>query len=111
MKALSIRQPFAELILSGKKKIEYRNWNTEFRGRFYVHAPMVIEREAAALEKFDASKLVTGAIIGKATLWKVLHLRKQNVDYNYGFLLKDPKRLKKPIPYTGQQRFFDVVKP
>lgn len=109
MKALSIRQPYAELILSGAKRIEYRNWNTTFRGRFYVHAPMIIEREAAELEKLDTSKLITGAIVGKATLWKVLHLR--NVDYSYGFLLKDPKRLKKPIPYTGQLHFFDVVKP
>lgn len=30
MKNLSIKQPFAELILRGKKKIELRKWNTKF---------------------------------------------------------------------------------
>lgn len=38
MKTLSLKQPFAELILSGKKKIELRKWNTSFRGEFLIHA-------------------------------------------------------------------------
>ena len=38
MKCLSICQPFAELIVEGKKTIELRKWNTKFRGEFLVHA-------------------------------------------------------------------------
>ena len=38
MKALSIKQPWAELIVSGIKDIENRTWRTNFRGRVYVHA-------------------------------------------------------------------------
>jgi ASCH domain-containing protein len=38
VKALSIRQPWAWLIVNGWKNIENRNWNTSFRGRFLVHA-------------------------------------------------------------------------
>lgn len=38
MKALSIRQPWAWLILHGGKDIENRSWNTNFRGRFLIHA-------------------------------------------------------------------------
>ena len=38
MKALSIRQPWAWLIVNGYKDIENRNWRTNFRGRVYVHA-------------------------------------------------------------------------
>ena len=38
MKCLSICQPFAELIVQGKKTIELRKWNTKFRGEFLVHA-------------------------------------------------------------------------
>jgi predicted transcriptional regulator len=34
MKCLSVRQPFAELILSGRKMIELRSWNTNSRGMF-----------------------------------------------------------------------------
>ena len=32
MKALSIRQPWAELILQGRKTIELRTWKTSYRG-------------------------------------------------------------------------------
>jgi len=38
MKALTIKQPWADLIVSGIKDIENRTWRTKFRGRIYVHA-------------------------------------------------------------------------
>ena len=41
MKALSLKQPFAELVVEGKKKIELRNWNTKFRGDFFIHASKI----------------------------------------------------------------------
>lgn len=40
MKTLSIRQPWAQLIITGKKDIENRSRRTTYRGRFLVHAPM-----------------------------------------------------------------------
>ena len=43
MKCLSICQPFAELIVQGKKTIELRKWNTKFRGEFLVHAAKNIQ--------------------------------------------------------------------
>ena len=36
--ALSIRQPWAWLIVNGYKDIENRNWKTNFRGKILVHA-------------------------------------------------------------------------
>lgn len=39
MRALSIRQPFAELILTGRKTIEYRTRSTRIIGeRFFIYA-------------------------------------------------------------------------
>lgn len=38
MKALSIRQPWAWLIVNGIKTVENRSWATKFCGRFLVHA-------------------------------------------------------------------------
>ena len=38
MKTLSLKQPFAELILQGRKTIELRRWNTNLRGDFLIHA-------------------------------------------------------------------------
>ena len=36
--ALSIRQPWAWLILHAGKDIENRSWKTRFRGKFLIHA-------------------------------------------------------------------------
>ena len=38
MRALSVRQPYAELILRGEKKIEYRSKPTNIRERVYLYA-------------------------------------------------------------------------
>ena len=38
MRALSIRQPFVEQILTGDKGIEYRSRRTHIRGRVYLYA-------------------------------------------------------------------------
>lgn len=37
MKALSIRQPWAWLIVNGHKDIENRNWKTNYRGPVLIH--------------------------------------------------------------------------
>lgn len=38
MRSLTIKQPWASLIVEGIKDIENRTWKTHFRGRIYVHA-------------------------------------------------------------------------
>ncbi len=38
MRALTIKQPWAELIITGLKDVENRSRRTAFRGRFAVHA-------------------------------------------------------------------------
>src|SRR3989344_3015766 len=66
MKALSLKQPFAELILQGKKVIELRKWNTRFRGEFLIHASKVSDVDA--MKRFGFSELPAGKIVGKAFL-------------------------------------------
>ena len=125
MKCLSICQPFAELIIQDKKTIELRNWNTNYRGEFLVHAPIKIRKEDCKKLKID-EKLTTGAIIGKAEIYDVkkYHSTKEiqndkNKHFSskkfqekmYGFILKNPKPLRIPIPWKGQLGFFDVDLP
>ena len=38
IKVLSVRQPWAWLIVCGYKNIENRTWKTDYRGRLYIHA-------------------------------------------------------------------------
>ena len=46
--ALSIRQPWAWLIVNGYKDIENRDWSTNFRGTVLIHAGKAIDHQADA---------------------------------------------------------------
>jgi hypothetical protein len=122
LKCLSISQPFADLIISGKKSIELRNWNTNFRGEFLVHAPLKIRIDDAKRLKIN-KKFITGSIIGKVQLYDVKKynsIKEINLDQKFhfsikkfqtktfGFLLKNAKPLRIPIPWKGQLGIFDV---
>ena len=122
MKCLSVSQPFAELIITGKKTIELRKWNTKFRGEFLIHAPLKIRVDDCKRLKIT-KKLVTGVIIGKAELYDVkkynssneirkdqkFHFASKNFrGKTFGFKIKNAKSLRIPIPWKGQLGFFDV---
>ena len=66
MKTLSLKQPFAELILQGRKKIELRKWNTQFLGEFLIHSSKIPDDKA--MKKFGFENLPCGFILGKANL-------------------------------------------
>src|SRR3989344_8745008 len=107
MKVLSLKQPYAELILQNRKKIELRKWNTNIREEFLIHASKNVDKEA--MEKFNFKALKTGAILGKAVLVEVkkyaskeefekdknLHLASSDFG-NYGFILSKVERFKTP---------------
>lgn len=38
MKALTVRQPWASLIIEGHKDVENRSWPTGYRGDLFIHA-------------------------------------------------------------------------
>ena len=123
MKCLSVSQPYADLIVKGKKTIELRTWNTKFRGEFLVHAPLKIKKNVCSRMGIEETKLRRGVIIGKAEIYDVKvynSIAELKVDYEkhfaseeflhhkYGFLLKNPKELRMPIPYKGSLGFFNV---
>ncbi|MDQ3083378.1 MAG: ASCH domain-containing protein [Thermoproteota archaeon] len=72
MKCLSLKQPYADLLATGKKTIEIRKWNSNFRGPFLIHASKNVNRDACSTLGFDENKLVKGAIIGKALVYDVV---------------------------------------
>lgn len=125
MKCLSICQPFAELIIQNKKTIELRKWNTSFRGEFLVHAPIKIRKKDYKKLKIEEN-LTTGAIIGKVELYDVKkyeslkeiqidkkkhHASIGSQEKRFGFILKNAKPFRVPIPWKGQLGFFDVNLP
>ena len=117
MKALSIRQPWAWMIIAGHKDIENRSWPTEFRGRFYVHAGVYRPRdtELAAIErlagvKIPVGELRFGGIIGEVDLVDCVEKHRSRwfdrVWGNRGFVLANPKATKF-VPCRGQLGFFE----
>lgn len=122
MKCLSLKPPYAELLVSGKKTIELRKWNTKFRGDFLIHASKTIDKDSYYIKQIRPDKLVTGAIIGKAYLYDVKkyndkksfledknkHLSENEYDFAYGFLIKNPIKFEKPILFSGKLGFFEV---
>jgi predicted transcriptional regulator len=123
MKCLSVCQPFAELIVQGKKTIELRKWNTKFRGEFLVHAAKNILEKDCKRMKVLPSSLTIGAIIGKVNLIDVKkydsekqihtdikkhHSISNNTKNKYGFILEKPMKLQVPIPCKGKLNFFEI---
>ncbi len=69
MRALSIRQPWAELILLGHKTIEVRSQRTNVRERVYIYAGrnrIEAEEEARIADQFglDVDGLPRGVLVG-----------------------------------------------
>ena len=64
MKAITIKQPWASLIIEGIKDIENRTWPTKFRGRVLIHAGMdktlmnVIPSSFLSVDQIDLIKNV-----------------------------------------------------
>ena len=117
MKTLSLKQPYAELILQGRKTIELRKWNTHFRGEFFIHSSKLPDQKA--MENFGFKELPCGFILGKANLVDVKryingeehtkdkdkHLA-SNFFGNFGFVLNDIERIT-PIAARGNLNFWD----
>lgn len=92
MRALSIRQPFAEAILRGLKTIEYRTIATRVIGeRFYIYASSQ-PGAAGRFKKLDnqIDKLPKGVIVGTAVITKC-----SGVPGDYEWHLADVRRLKR----------------
>lgn len=118
VKTLSLKQPWAELILQGRKKIEVRKWNTHFRGTFLIHSSKTPDIDS--MKKFGFENLPCGFIIGEADLVGVKDYGEENSDFTkdnnlhlatrdwgkFGFMLENVKRLK-PIPAKGKLNFWN----
>lgn len=131
--ALSLRQPWAWLVLHGGKRIENRRWSTRVRGPFFIHAAKGCTRDeyedavsfarsvASAIVVPPLAKLERGGIVGRARLVDVVKPcarppetlectcgRPWHMGEQHGFLLEDVA----PVPFSpcrGELGFFKVV--
>ena len=74
MKVITIKQPWASLIVYGYKNYEFRTWKTKYRGDILIHAGKGVDKEA--MKKFEHLNLEypKGSIIGKAKISDCIYI-------------------------------------
>lgn len=116
MKALSIRQPWAWLIVNGYKDIENRDWLRGFRGQFAVHASKTFDTEGYewVREYFPNIPLPKpwmyerGGVVGVAKISGCVDKSSSEWFFGkYGYLVRDAKPVPL-IPCKGQLYFFEL---
>lgn len=87
MKVLTIREPWASLIINGYKEYEFRSWKTNYRGKILIHTSSIIDKDM--LDRFKDYNLdyITGAIIGEAEIVDCILVDKE---FNDGLRVKNP---------------------
>jgi hypothetical protein len=68
IRALTIRQPFPELILRRRKPYEIRSRKTNYRGPLLIHSAAKIKTGCAQEAGLNAGTLTTSAFVGIAVL-------------------------------------------
>lgn len=117
-KALSIRQPWAWLIVTGKKDVENRSWTTSYRGRFLVHAGRSFDaagyrwlRTKKVADLPEPSAFDRGGIVGQAEIVDCVARHPSHwFSGPYGFVLRNAR----PLPFRpqpGRLGFFEVDDP
>lgn len=114
MKAITICNPYPELILLGEKPIENRDRHWSYRGQLFIHAGL----SRKWMSDDDWRRFPTlpyGAIVGVMTVvaclelyaecdWPEPYRHLQEHEHAYGpwcLILQDVKRLRKPVPCKG----------
>ena len=124
MKALTIKQPWASLIINKHKKYEFRSWKTNYRGKILKKASKKIEKDM--LKRFENYNLDinTSSIIGEAEIVDCIlvdekfneELReidpivygKSNHVETYAWKLENIIKYDKPIPCKGKLGLWNI---
>ena len=95
-RAISIRQPWVELILRGKKKAEYRSRPTNIRERVFIYASLAPAASPQAWRQVgkQPDDLATGAIVGTV---EIADCQWSDREGCYAYALRNPKRLRRPL--------------
>jgi hypothetical protein len=123
LRALSIRQPWASMIITGSKAIELRTWGTDYRGWLWIHSGKNVDADAMELLGHDAKEYQTGGLLGIAHLenvrkietpqeWQALRSRHRSPSRFHeavvGWHFSDTIALRKKIPSLGELGLFPL---
>lgn len=124
MKALTVKQPWASLIVNNYKTYEFRSWKTNYRGKILIHAGLSIEKNILNKINYNLD-YIKGAIIGEADITDCIlvdknfdeELRKNDsIVYgndhigNYAWKLENIKKYDEPIYVKGKLGLWNYEK-
>ena len=126
MKALTIKEPWATLIIEGYKEYEFRSWKTNYRGKILIHAGKSLEKNQAKKFAEYNLKYSCGEIIGEAELVDCIKVtdefdnelkKKNSLVYgnsghveNYAWKLENIKKYEKKIKVNGKLGLWNYEK-
>ncbi|HJZ53428.1 MAG TPA: ASCH domain-containing protein [Gemmataceae bacterium] len=127
--AISVKQPWAALLVAGLKTIEVRRWPTRRRGRVLIHAAKLTDERPEVWARIGTAELeraagLCGGIVGVGEITACrtyasadrfavdtgLHLNAPDwfePPWLFGFVFRDTRAVTF-YPYTGQTMFFTV---
>lgn len=104
MRALSVKQPWAELIARGKKKKkEFRTWSRSCFGELLIVASKAVQADDIAHAGLDAASLVFGRAVCVVDFYKVT-----GDEDDYAWHLRNPRRVE-PIEVRGSASLYHVL--
>ena len=112
MKVLTVKQPWADLIVSGVKDIENRTWRTNYRGRILIHSaqsvtpreelrayPLPALRRAVGQSCESGDEYLTSSIIGSVEITDCVmnHPSEWAEQGVWNWVLSNPQKYDVPI--------------
>jgi hypothetical protein len=106
MKALSIHQPWASLIVHGIKTVENRKWRTNHRGPLLIHAGRKLGRD----NPHPGVQADDYGLIGSVELVDCVrdHRSPWALEAHWHWILVNPRRFPRPVHWLGRLGLFDV---
>ena len=122
MKVLSLTEPYATIIIEGKKTIETRSWKTNYRGKLYIHAsstkiPKEYRNNKELMDLVDINNLNYGYIVCSCELIDCVEMTDEFIEKvklnkdeyisgiyargRYAWILKNVQTLGTPIKAKG----------
>lgn len=87
MKVITLKQPWATLIVAGYKKYEFRSWKINYRGKILIHAGKSFDKEDMDRVKHLNLEYPTSMILGEVEITDCLELNK---DINKKIIKENP---------------------
>jgi hypothetical protein len=97
--AMSIRQPWLDMIVRGVKTLELRNWTDVMRGRIALHAARKIDDAAACFYGYEKPWLLPrGKVVALAEIVDIFEIDEKS-------WIEQIERHRQVLPYTGRETY------